>query len=191
MSLPERPITLRPFTTDALPDYAQLISDNRDQLRHAIRMPTQDLLDPRGTVSVFARQEEKTRLGTAWYSFIELRGTPVGLVWLDPIRPLPYSSATISFWVSQPYHDQGIGTAALELTLEYAFTCTDLHRIEGYILETNLASQAAARKAGGSIVGVLHESVLRKGVWSNEVIFEILRSTWESINNPGAGSSST
>jgi [ribosomal protein S5]-alanine N-acetyltransferase len=70
--------------------------------------------------------------------------------------------------------NQGIGTEATCLVLDYAFEALKLHRIELYVLELNLRAFSCYKKCGFVIEGKARDSVLVGQAWQSEIVMSIL-----------------
>jgi ribosomal-protein-alanine N-acetyltransferase len=68
-------------------------------------------------------------------------------------------TATIGYWLGEPYWGRGITSEALRAVTEYAFANFDFERLEAYVFEWNLASTRVLEKAG-----YMQEARLRKRV---------------------------
>ena len=72
----------------------------------------------------------------------------------------------------------GFGTEALLAVMAYLFEEVGVHRIIGVADNRNTASLAMLQRCGLRQEAVLRESGQRCGVWSDEVVFAILREEW-------------
>ena len=79
---------------------------------------------------------------------------------------------------NRAYWGQGYGSAAVRLTLGYAFAELNLHRVSLSVLGTNPRAIRAYEKCGFVPEGRWRELAGYDGQWSDEVVMGILRSEW-------------
>jgi RimJ/RimL family protein N-acetyltransferase len=84
--------------------------------------------------------------------------------------------ANLGYWVRTSATSRGVATAAVRLLTEFAFTQTQLARLEIVCALGNVASQRVAEKAGA-----VREAVLKDRLWVGDrphdaVLFAVLRS---------------
>jgi RimJ/RimL family protein N-acetyltransferase len=73
------------------------------------------------------------------------------------------------------FRDQGYGTEAKFLLMEYAFDQLHLHALSSHVWEPNERSAAVLRKQGYRLAGRLKWHDIKDGVYRDELIFDILR----------------
>jgi diamine N-acetyltransferase len=71
--------------------------------------------------------------------------------------------------------NKGIGTEAISLMCDYAFTILDMHQIYAHVLEDNAASIRMFQKLGFEYTGVRKDWVLSEGVFKNELLFQKIK----------------
>ena len=74
--------------------------------------------------------------------------------------------------------DRGLGSEALQLLLEYAFTATDLHRIELGVYAFNPRALHVYGRAGFVQEGRRRDALLFDGAWVDEFTMAVLRPDW-------------
>ena len=84
-------------------------------------------------------------------------------------------SATIGYWLGQPFWNRGIMTLAARAMTEYAFARFDLVRIYTTALDWNPASARVLEKAGYSLEGRLRRSVVKDGKLVDQLLYAIVR----------------
>lgn len=109
------------------------------------------------------------------FSIRDSEGAFVGGCGLDQLQPM-HGSANLGYWIRSSRARRGLATAAVAKLVEFAFTETDLVRLEIVCSVANLGSQRVAEKAGA-----IREGVLRDKLWgvdgpSDAVMFALLRS---------------
>lgn len=78
---------------------------------------------------------------------------------------------------------KGYGKDAVFAIMEYAFNELRLHRLEGSIIETNIASQKLYEKCGWVVEGVKREAVFKNGKYYNELQVAILKEEYERVKD--------
>jgi diamine N-acetyltransferase len=71
--------------------------------------------------------------------------------------------------------NKGIGTEAISLMCDYAFTILDMHQIYAHVLEDNAASIRMFQKLGFEYTGARKDWVLSEGVFKNELLFQKIK----------------
>ena len=75
--------------------------------------------------------------------------------------------------------DRGLGSEATRLTIDYAFSTTQLHRLELEVFAFNPRAQRVYEKAGFVVEGVRRDALRFDGAYIDAVIMSILRPEWE------------
>ena len=70
--------------------------------------------------------------------------------------------------------NQNIGSEALDLLIEYAFSNLNLHQLYANIGAENAASKALFTKFGFEMIGVKKDWTFVKGKYKNEAIFQLI-----------------
>ena len=118
-----------------------------------------------------------SKAGTAFPLFLVRRdGVLLGAITMDNIRRGPVQSATIGYWIGQPYARNGYMREAIGILVHHAFTELDLSRIEAACLPENAASRGVLEKSGFKYEGVAQSYLQINGRWRNHVLFANLRS---------------
>ncbi|GAA3135022.1 GNAT family N-acetyltransferase [Streptosporangium carneum] len=73
---------------------------------------------------------------------------------------------------------RGYGTEAIRLTLEHAFTTTDLHRISLEVFDFNDRAVHVYRKVGFVEEGVRRDALHWHGEWHNAIMMSVLAPEW-------------
>lgn len=102
-------------------------------------------------------------------------GALLGAITLDNIRRGPAQSATIGYWIGEPYARMGYMREAISALSHYAFTSLDLSRIEAACLPENTASRGVLEKSGFKYEGVAQSYLQINGRWRNHVLYSFLR----------------
>src|SRR5690606_15959242 len=75
-------------------------------------------------------------------------GTLLGAITLDTIRRGPAQSATIGYWIGQPFARQGYMREAIGAVVQHAFAEMELSRIEAACLPENTPSRGVLERSG-------------------------------------------
>jgi RimJ/RimL family protein N-acetyltransferase len=99
----------------------------------------------------------------------------VGGVGLEPMADVYRLTATVGYWLGEPFWGRGFATQALRALSAYAFSTFDLHRLEAAVFGWNLASARVLEKAGYSLEGRLRRSVIKDGRIADSLLYARLR----------------
>jgi len=85
-------------------------------------------------------------------------------------------NAEISIMIrDNQYWGKGLGSEAILLLSDFAFSERGFNRIWTLILENNIASRRMFEKCGYKTEGVLRQSIYKNGKFQNQVIMSILQ----------------
>jgi ribosomal-protein-alanine N-acetyltransferase len=123
-----------------------------------------------------ARYAEDWRTDQAYNFFIFTRDeTLVGGIGLSNIRRGVSETASLGYWVGEPYARQGYMTSALPLVVDFAFERLGLHRLEAACLPSNIPSRSLLAKTAFQQEGYAREYLCIAGKWQDHLLFAILR----------------
>ena len=126
-----------------------------------------------------ARYSEDWRTDQAYNFFIfRLDEELLGGIGLSNLRRGVAETASLGYWVGEPFARQGYMTAALPLVLDFAFGQLRLHRVEAACLPSNIASRALLTKTGFQQEGRARQYLRIDGKWQDHLLFAILREDW-------------
>ena len=80
---------------------------------------------------------------------IDLEGTMVGFAGI--VHPPSFPEAENGWALFEGYEGQGYATEAAAAMLDFAFSSTDLTTVVSYVDKNNFASQAVAKRLGGTL----------------------------------------
>jgi len=106
---------------------------------------------------------------------IDLDGAAIGGIGLILNADVYTKSAELSYWLAEPYWNQGIATEAIRQMVEYCFYYFDIVRIYAEVFEINKASMRALEKNGFYLEGVRRKAVLKNEVLMDDYIWVKLR----------------
>lgn len=101
----------------------------------------------------------------------------LGFVALFAIDYVNRTAESGSF-LGPPHRDQGYGTEAKHLLLEYAFDRLQLHLIWSVVWERNARSAAALTKQGYRPAGRYHWRATQRGMYHDALLFDVRREEW-------------
>ena len=87
-------------------------------------------------------------------------------------------TATLGYWVGEPYARRGYTTEAVALVLGYAFGELELHRVEASCLPNNAASRGVLDKLGFTREGLARGYLRIEGAWRDHDIYAMLKEDW-------------
>lgn len=111
------------------------------------------------------------------YSFLIFRREDdvlLGGVTLSNIRRGVAQTASLGYWIGQPYARQGFMSEALRCLLPFAFDRLALHRIEAACLPHNQASRGLLTKIGFREEGYARQYLKIDGIWQDHVLYALL-----------------
>ncbi len=88
-----------------------------------------------------------------------------------------------SIYLAPSWRNQGHGTEAINLLLEYCFDVLQLHVLHATVLETNTRSASAHVKQGYHPAGRMHWNDVKEGVYRDFLMFDVLRGDWLSARD--------
>jgi ribosomal-protein-alanine N-acetyltransferase len=95
----------------------------------------------------------------------------VGGVTLSDIRRHASWSATIGYWVAEPFLRRGFAIAAVCAVVDYAFDEIGLNRVEAACQPDNVASRALLVRAGFAEEGLARDFLHINGAWRDHLLF--------------------
>lgn len=169
-------VLLRPPRPSDHRPWADLRARSRDYLQPwEPRWPEDDLTRAafRRRLGVYAREME---LGNAYPFFVfrEADEVLLGAATLSNIRRGVADTATLGYWIDQPYAGRGHCTAAVRAICRFAFDRLGLHRIEAACLPTNAASRAVLEKCGFELEGRARAYLKINGAWRDHLLFGLV-----------------
>lgn len=90
-------------------------------------------------------------------------------------------SASVGYWLGEPFVGKGIMTKSFYKLLEYGFESLHLHRIEVRAAEGNLKSRAIPERFGFKQEGVIREAEWLYDHYVNHVVYGLLKHEWEEL----------
>jgi RimJ/RimL family protein N-acetyltransferase len=106
------------------------------------------------------------------------------LALIDPIHDRCRVAVTIG---DRSYWGKGYGFHTLFGLLVFAFSYLRLHRVVAEVYDFNERALALVKKLGFEQEGQMRENVWKRGRWSDELVFGLLRREFEARTRPLAG----
>ena len=102
----------------------------------------------------------------------------LGGVTMSNVRRGVAQSATLGYWIAEPYARKGHMTEALECVAVFAFDRLGLHRLEAACLPSNEASRRVLQKVGFQQEGYARSYLRIGGLWHDHLLFGLLAEDW-------------
>ena len=119
--------------------------------------------------------EWRDDLTYSFLTFDRTHDTLVGGLGLGNVRRGVSQTATLGYWVGEPYARRGYTFEAVRRVLDYAFDELELHRIEASCLPNNEASRGLLLKLGFLCEGEARGYLRIDGVWRDHLIYALLK----------------
>lgn len=105
--------------------------------------------------------------------------TPVGTIGFHTIEWEP-RRAELGYWIAPEHHEQGYGSEAAELVVEYGFDQVGLHKIAARVFEFNEASQRLLESIGFTREGTHRDGEFIDGAYQDVYWYGLLEDEWRS-----------
>ncbi len=92
-----------------------------------------------------------------------------GMVGIFPQDDVYAFNAEIGYWIGEEFWGKGIGTEAVKLVCEFAFTETEIRRVFAGIFDYNKGSVRVLEKNGFEFEGVGRQAVFKDGAFYDEL----------------------
>jgi ribosomal-protein-alanine N-acetyltransferase len=169
-------VFLRPPERGDYEAWASLRAGSRDFLSPWEPSWPPDALSRASFRARVAGYAEDWRTDQAYNFFIfALDETLIGGIGLSNIRRGVSETASLGYWVGEPYARQRYMTAALPLVVDFGFERLGLHRLEAACLPSNIPSRSVLTRTGFQQEGYAREYLCIAGKWQDHLLFAILR----------------
>lgn len=111
---------------------------------------------------------------------IHLDSQPVGVITLMNVERGASQSATVGYWLAQPYVGLGIARAALSEVVDFCFLELALHRLDVYVRPENAASLKLVESLPFLPEGVRRNYLYVDGNWRDHQVFTTFKEVWFS-----------
>jgi len=123
------------------------------------------------------RYDENRRLGLAYAYFVFRNDDArlVGGVTLGNVRRGVAQTASVGYWVGEPFQRRGYTRGAVAAVLRHAFDDLALNRVEASCMPENEASKRLLLSLGFHEEGVMRSALKINGVWRDHLLLAIVR----------------
>jgi [ribosomal protein S5]-alanine N-acetyltransferase len=108
-------------------------------------------------------------------------GGVLGVVSLIDISRGAFQNAQVGYGLDRDALGRGIATEAAAATVQFAFDELDLKRVESFVAPENERSLQVMKRLGFQEAGRLRESMLRRGIWHDELLFSLVNRNWRGL----------
>jgi len=172
-------VFVRPPERGDYEEWASLRARSRSFLAPWEPSWTPDALNRAGFRARIARYAEDWRTDQGYNFFIfNTNEALAGGIGLSNVRRGVAETASLGYWIGEPFARQGYMSAALGLVLDFAFDRLRLHRVEAACLPTNVPSRSLLLRIGFGQEGYARQYLLIDGKWQDHLLFAILREDW-------------
>lgn len=120
--------------------------------------------------SEYEASKQKTYL--RYYIFEKENATKIiGTVSFGNILPEPYLSCNIGYKISPSHSHMGYCTEAVSASINAAYLYLNLHRINAFVQESNLASRKVLEKCGFALEGKCIKNLRVNGKWTDHLLY--------------------
>ncbi len=98
--------------------------------------------------------------------------TPIGLIDLFDFDPKNLRAGIGIVVLEEAHRNKGVGTEAISLLCDYAFSNLNLRQLYANVVEGNLASLHVFRKLGFTEVGVKKDWIFSANGFKDEILFQ-------------------
>jgi len=116
-------------------------------------------------------RDQQADIGYAFLIFRDKDGALVGGVTLNNVRRGVAQTASLGYWVGEPFARQGYMSAALSALVPFAHGALHLKRIEAACLPHNGASTRLLEKQGFTREGYARKYLCIAGEWQDHLLF--------------------
>lgn len=141
---------------------------SRRSFMQRLRSQVSDWREDRGyTLLMFARDD-----------------TLLGGISLTHVRRGVAQTASLGYWIGEPFARQGFMKEAVFAILQFAFGSIGLHRVEAACLPSNEASRRLLETAGFRQEGFARAYLRIAGAWRDHLLFAILQDEFARTQRP-------
>jgi ribosomal-protein-alanine N-acetyltransferase len=112
--------------------------------------------------------------GGPWKIVDKNTGEKIGVVAYYFHKP-EHKKAEVGFWIFPQYWNKGIVTEVLKVVIEYCQQQKDIHRLEAFVEEGNVASIKVLEKVGFVCEGMMKDCEIKNGKFISLRIYGLIR----------------
>jgi ribosomal-protein-serine acetyltransferase len=168
---------LRPLEESDADALFALIDTGRAHLSRWL--PWAPAQDREGTLEFIRRTRRQADADAGFTFAIVCDDAVAGVVGLEPVD-WTHRSASIGYWLGEPYQGRGLMTRAVSTVVEHAVSVRNLNRIEIRAAVGNARSRALPQRLGFREEGILREAERVGDAYLDVVVYSVLASEWRS-----------
>jgi ribosomal-protein-alanine N-acetyltransferase len=135
----------------------------------------------RARMKRYARDVQED-LAYPFFIFLAHTGALCGGLTLSNIRRGVAQTATLGYWIGEPYARKGLMTEAVGVLMPFVFNQLGVHRLEAACLPHNAASIRLLKACGFTQEGYARQYLRINGEWHDHLLFAILAEDREPQN---------
>lgn len=168
-------VYLRSFETADAEILAEITATETDTFMYRGRAPFSPLAYERDIGEAYKGEQPPF---VAFIVALRADDRSIGMVGAVSIDYLNQTAETFSELGPAAFRNQGYGTEAKHLLLEYCFDRLHLHVLRSSVFEANARSAAALMKQGYREAGRLQWADVKGGRYHDDLMFDLLRDEW-------------
>jgi RimJ/RimL family protein N-acetyltransferase len=173
-----RRVLIRPLVEADTLALFEAVQASREQLRR--RLAWVDAVKGPEDVAAFIRACQQSEGRSHVFGVLDRQSNAlIGVASLERLETAHASKAQVSGWIRSDQQDRGLGTEALRLVCDHAFSRLGLHRLYARIDPANRPSRKVFKKLRFHYEGSLLEDKKLNGRWVNQECWGLLRSEWQ------------
>ncbi len=170
-------VYLRSFETADAEILAEITATETDTFMYRGRAPFSPLAYERDIGEAYKGEQPPF---VAFIVALRADDRSIGMVGAVSIDYLNQTAETFSELGPAAFRNQGYGTEAKHLLLEYCFDRLHLHVLRSSVFEANARSAAALMKQGYREAGRLKWMDVKGGRYRDDLLFDIMRDEWRA-----------
>lgn len=111
--------------------------------------------------------------GHPWKIVHKISGEKIGVIAYYFFKR-EHKKAEVGFWLFPQYWNQGITSEVLNAVIDHCQKKKDIHRLEAFVEEGNVASSRVLEKLGFICEGTMRECEIKEGKYINLHIYALL-----------------
>jgi len=93
-----------------------------------------------------------------------------------------HKKAEVGFWLFPQFWSKGVTTEVLKKVIEYCQREKDIHRLEAFVEEGNVASSVVLEKLGFVYEGTMKECEIKNGKYISLLIYALINVNTKCTN---------
>lgn len=172
-------LVLRQLRLDEAPIFVEITSDNEiyKYMGHNGKGGYKTVEEAEQFINNMQTRFSPNKNAFIWSIALKHTNKPIG--YLECSNFVRGSMATVAYWLSRHYWNQGMMTEALKVVVGFGFENVGFHRIQATVAVENIASIKALKKAGFIEEGILRQYELGKE-FRDVLMLSILRDNYKA-----------